>query len=205
MANEKTIATLEKWIVEVGLRQTAVKIIDNYFRRMGLSVHDLPDSMTFASGLDEIVSLLKAGHYVDAIQSGIETAKEMLEDEGFPGMFENKENKKIIMKRVKFKNELKDINEALTKVPNLLKEDKNVFEMTDGNKTFKVRWEGTLEEGKAVALTAKDETLINEDMSHMKHLMGYKSEDTIGTPKAKGRVMENDKFKELLSVSKKKL
>jgi len=108
------------------------------------------------------------------------------------------------MKRVKFKKELASIEEALTKVPNILKEDKNVFEMTDGNKTLKVRWEGTLEEGKAVALTAKDDTLINEDVDKMKHLMGYNSEDTIGAHKAKGRVMENDKFKELLSITKKK-
>jgi predicted LPLAT superfamily acyltransferase len=108
------------------------------------------------------------------------------------------------MKKVTYKKEFKSINEALTKVPNQLKEDNNIFEMTDGNKTIKVRWEGTLEEGKAVALVEKDVTLINEDMSHMKHLMGYASEKTIGTHKADGRVMENNKFKELLSVSKKK-
>lgn len=108
------------------------------------------------------------------------------------------------MKRVTFKKEFTNINEALAKVPNQLKEDNNVFEMTDGNKVIKVRWEGTLEEGKAVALIAKDEQLIKEDLSHMKHLMGFKPEDTIGTHKGKGRVMENDKFKELLSTSKKK-
>tara|TARA_R110000851_G_scaffold251971_4_gene404486 strand:+ start:11738 stop:12658 length:921 start_codon:yes stop_codon:yes gene_type:complete len=116
-----------------------------------------------------------------------------------------KYNKIKIMKRVKYNKEFTSIQEALTKVPNILKEDKNVFEMTDGNKTLTVRWEGTLEEGKAVALTAKDEVLINEDVNKMKHLMGYTSEKTIGTHKAKGRVMENNKFKELLNVSKKKI
>jgi hypothetical protein len=121
------------------------------------------------------------------------------------GVSENKnikENKK--MKRVKFKSEFKDLNEALTKVPTSLKEDNNVFEMTDGNKTYKVRWEGTLEEGNAVALLAQDKTLISEDMSHMKHLMGYKSENTTGTPTSTERLTENNKFKQLLSVSKKK-
>tara|TARA_R110000796_G_scaffold252137_1_gene385317 strand:- start:13375 stop:14265 length:891 start_codon:yes stop_codon:yes gene_type:complete len=108
------------------------------------------------------------------------------------------------MKRVTFKKEFTNINEALTKVPNQLKEDNNTFEMTDGNKVIKVRWEGTLTEGRAIALNAKDELLINEEVSKMKNLMGYKSEDTIGTHKANGRVMENDKFKELLSTSKKK-
>jgi hypothetical protein len=109
------------------------------------------------------------------------------------------------MKRVTYKKEFTSIQEALTKVPVALREDKNVFEMTDGNKTIEVRWEGTLEEGKAVALNAKDEALINEDVSNMKHLMGYTSEATIGTHKAKGRVMENEKFKELLTISKKKI
>jgi len=108
------------------------------------------------------------------------------------------------MKRVTFKKEFTNINEALTKVPNQLKEDNNIFEMTDGNKVVKVKWEGTLTEGRAIALNAKDELLINEEVSKMKSLMGYKSEDTIGTHKGKGRVMENDKFKELLSSSKKK-
>lgn len=109
------------------------------------------------------------------------------------------------MKRVKFKKEFNSIQEALTKVPAELREDKNVFEMTDGNKTIKVRWEGTVNEGQAVALMGKDEKLIKEEKSRMMELMGYKPEDTIGSHKAKGRVMENDKFKELLSNSKKKI
>lgn len=109
------------------------------------------------------------------------------------------------MKKVIFKKRFTNINEALTKVPAQLKENDNVFEMTDGNKVITVRWEGTLEEGKAVALIAKDETLINEEVSKMKNLMGYKSEDTIGNIKGSGRVTENDKFKELLSTSKKKI
>ena len=130
----------------------------------------------------------------------------MLEDEGFPGMSENKQIKKNNkMKRVKFKKEFTNIQEALTKVPVELREDKNVFEMTDGNKTVKVRWEGTIEEGEAVALIAKDNTLINEEVLEMKRLMGYTSESTIGNHKGEGRVMENDKFKELLSASKKKI
>lgn len=107
------------------------------------------------------------------------------------------------MKRVKFKKAFKSLDEALTKVPKQLKEDNNIFEMTDGNKTIKVRWEGSLNEGVAIPLIENDKTLINEDISHMKHLMGYKPEDTIGNHKSKGRLMENEKFKELLKNSKK--
>ena len=107
------------------------------------------------------------------------------------------------MKRVTFKKEFKDMGDALTKVPNVLKEDKNVFELTDKNQTYKVRWEGSLTEGKAVALLGKDEKLIKEDMDHMKHLMGYTSKETLGTLKGNNRIDENAKFTEL--VTKKKL
>lgn len=108
------------------------------------------------------------------------------------------------MKRVTYKKEFNNIEDALTKVPKSLKENNNVFELTDGNQTYKVRWEGTLTEGKAVALQAKDENLISEDMKHMKHLMGYTSEATLGTPKSGDRVSENKTFTKLLNNSKKK-
>jgi hypothetical protein len=107
------------------------------------------------------------------------------------------------MKKVTYKKEFKSIKDALTKIPNQLKENDEVFEITDGNKTIKVRWEGTLEEGNAIALAETDSTLISEDISKMKNLMGYTSEKTIGTPTAKNRVSENEIFKALLSNSKK--
>jgi len=109
------------------------------------------------------------------------------------------------MKRVKFKKEFANLNEALTKVPAQLREDKNTFEMTDGNKTYQMRWEGTLEEGKAVALQAEDKTLMNEDVQKMKHLWGYKSETTLGNVTAEKRVDENSTFKTLMGkVTEKK-
>lgn len=108
------------------------------------------------------------------------------------------------MKRVKYKKAFKSLDEALTKVPNVLKENNNVFEMTDGNKTIKVRWEGNLTEGVAVPLAESDDKLINEDIAKMKSLMGYASEKTIGTPTATNRMNENANFKQLLGKVKKK-
>jgi hypothetical protein len=102
------------------------------------------------------------------------------------------------MKKVTFKKEFASLNEALTKVPAKLREDKNTFEMTDGNKTYQMRWEGTLEEGKAVALQAEDKGLMNEDVQKMKHLWGYKAEDTLGKVTADKRVDENTTFRTLL-------
>lgn len=108
------------------------------------------------------------------------------------------------MKRVKYKKELPSLNESLKLIPNEVKVDNEVFEMTDGNKSYKVRWEGSLEEGQAVPLTAENKELVNEDISKMKALWGYKSEKTIGTPTAQNRVSENKTFRDLLSTVKKK-
>jgi len=103
------------------------------------------------------------------------------------------------MKRVTFKKiEFATVEEALSRIPDVLKEDMNVFEMSDGNKTIKVRWEGTLTEGMAVPVKGKDEKLISEDMKHMQHLMGYKSEDTLGVVKGVKRIDENETFKTLM-------
>lgn len=107
------------------------------------------------------------------------------------------------MKKVTYKNKFKDVDDALNKIPATLKENNSTFELTDGNKTIKVRWEGTLTEGVGIPLLVVDETLINEDITNMKRLMGYKSKDTIGTHTSSERLMENDKFKELLKSSKK--
>jgi hypothetical protein len=48
--------------------------------------------------------------------------------------------------------------------------------MTDGVESYRIRWEGTLSEGKAIILTAANKTMVNEDMENMKRLMGYKSQ-----------------------------
>ncbi len=101
------------------------------------------------------------------------------------------------MKKVTYKTEFKDIKDAITKVPKVLKEDKKEFIMTDGNKTFKLRWEGTLTEGTAVALLSKDKNLIKEDVDKMKHLMGYTSEATLGKLNGDARVNENKLMAEL--------
>jgi hypothetical protein len=107
------------------------------------------------------------------------------------------------MKKVTYKKELPSLTESLKLVPNELKIDNEVFEMTDGNKTFKVRWEGSLEEGHAVPLSTENKELVSEDIQKMKNLWGYKSEKTIGTPTAENRVSESETFRKLLSTVKK--
>jgi len=107
------------------------------------------------------------------------------------------------MKRVTFKKEFKDIDDALSKIPSILKENRNVFELTDGNKNYRVRWEGTPDNGMAVPLIAVDKNLVNEDISHMKHLISYSSKSTLGVLNGRDRVNEETEFNNLLSLKKK--
>ena len=111
-----------------------------------------------------------------------------------------KEGKK--MKRLTFKKEFTDVENAVSRFPAKFKEDGTIVEMTDKSSTYKVRWEGTLTEGKAVVLISADQKAINEDMKHMKHLMGYKSEDTLGTVKGAQRIEENAKFSDIWNKTK---
>jgi hypothetical protein len=119
--------------------------------------------------------------------------------------FNNDNNKTQIkesMKRLKFKKEFNGVGNALKMIPESYKVDEKIFEMTDGNETYKIRWEGTLNEGRAVILMASDKSLINEDMQKMKHLMGYKSQETLGLVKGKARLDENAMFSDIWGKTK---
>jgi hypothetical protein len=98
------------------------------------------------------------------------------------------------MKRLKFKNEFKGLGNALKLIPEAYKVDNKTFEMTDGNESYKIRWEGNLSEGRAVVLTAADKKLVNEDITRMKELFGYKSHETLGLVKGNARIDENKAF-----------
>jgi hypothetical protein len=114
----------------------------------------------------------------------------------------NKTQIKENMKRLKFKKEFNGVGNALKLIPESYKLEGKVFEMTDGNETYKIRWEGSLTEGKAVILTAADSKMINEDIEKMKHLFNYKSHETFGLVKGKDRLDENAKFGDIWNKTK---
>ena len=120
---------------------------------------------------------------------------------------DNKQETQIqeTMKRLKFKKEFKGVGNALKLIPEHHKVDNNTFEMTDGTEAYRIRWEGTLTEGRAVILMAGDRKMINEDMQKMKHLMGYKSSDTLGNVKGKDRISENKTFEDIWKKTKRLL
>lgn len=122
-------------------------------------------------------------------------------------MENEKNNKQSIkesekMKRLKFKKPFNGVNNALNLIPENYKVDNKVFEMTDGNESYKVRWEGSLNEGKGVVLIASDATLVNEDVQKMKHLMGYNSKETFGNLKGAERLAEDSNFSKIWDKTK---
>jgi len=122
--------------------------------------------------------------------------------------FENKQNNKskinesTKMKRLTFKKPFNGVNNALNLIPETYRVDNKVFEMTDGNESYRVRWEGSLNEGKGVVLMASDKSLVNEDIQKMKHLMGYKSQDTFGNLKGAERINEDKNFSDIWRKTK---
>mgnify|MGYP003624375783 CR=1 FL=1 len=100
------------------------------------------------------------------------------------------------MKRIKFKKPFDGVSNAIKLIPEAFRVNGKTFELTDGNEKYTVKWKGNLAEGKAIILNAGDDNLISEDFNKIKHLMGYKSEDTLGTPTAEDRVNENINIKQ---------
>lgn len=118
----------------------------------------------------------------------------------------NKDNNTIeineSMKRLVFKKEFKGVENALKLIPESYKVNNKQFQMTDGNEKYEIRWEGNLTEGRAVILKASDKQLMNEDMQKMKHLMGYKSQETLGNLKGAERINEDKKFGDVWNKTK---
>jgi hypothetical protein len=117
----------------------------------------------------------------------------------------NKSQNKQPMKRLKFKKEFNGVGNALKMIPESYRVDNKEFEMTDGNESYTIRWEGTLTEGKATILKAANNSMINEDMQRMKALMGYKSADTLGSSKKVNRITENAIFSDILGKTRRLL
>lgn len=121
---------------------------------------------------------------------------------------ENKQNNKETikesekMKKITFKKPFNGVNNALALIPEAYKVNDKTFFITDGNESYKLRWEGSLNEGKAIVLMASDATLVNEDVQKMKHLMGYKSEESLGTLKGSERLSEDKKFNDIWNKTK---
>jgi hypothetical protein len=204
---EKGLKYLSKLIKEKGSRDAGMKVIDMILSRElgGLGIYDLPDSVTLMNGLDSIEEAFDNGDLQGGFNIAKETAMEMIEDEGGMYMEENQKQKikeSKTMKRLRFKKPFNGVENALNLIPESYKVDNKTFQMTDGNESYEIRWEGSINEGKASILKASDKTLMNEDMQRMKELFNFKSQDTLGNLKGTERLNENKQFDTIWNKTK---
>ena len=108
------------------------------------------------------------------------------------------ESKNSKMKRLNFKQEFENEYEMKKLIPENYKVDGHTFLMTDGNQTFKVRWDESIKEG--TVLNSKNKTQINEDMEKMKKLFEYKYSDSMG--KSTDYTEETKLFKTLIESTR---
>jgi len=117
------------------------------------------------------------------------------------GVNESKNDK---MKRLNFKTEFTSVEEVKELIPENYKVDDHTFLMTDGNQTFKMRWDESLNE--ATILNFKNKKSINENIDKMKKLYDFnygdvntKTNDYTEETKVFKNLMESVKDKNLLS------
>ena len=99
------------------------------------------------------------------------------------------------MKRIKFKKPFNGIGNAIKLIPEAFKINDKEFEMTDGDESYKIKWKGSISEGKAIVLEANSTDLMNEGFAKIKYLMNYKSEATLGRLTAQERINEDNAIK----------
>jgi len=103
------------------------------------------------------------------------------------------------IKRLTFKNEFTNEYEMKKLIPESYKVNGNTFLMTDGNKTYKVRWDQSINEG--TILSFENKRMINEDIDKMKKLFNFNPTDSVS--KTNDYITESNTFKNLLDKSRK--
>tara|TARA_B100001287_G_scaffold275813_1_gene284541 strand:- start:2337 stop:3185 length:849 start_codon:yes stop_codon:yes gene_type:complete len=114
------------------------------------------------------------------------------------------ESKNDKMKRLNFKTEFSSVEEVKELIPENYKVENHTFLMTDGNQTFKMRWDESLNE--ATVLNFRNEKSIKENVEKMKKLYDFqygdvntKTNDYTEETKVFKNLMESVKDKNLLS------
>lgn len=134
--------------------------------------------------------------------SNVKTNNSNKKRKAFEG--ENKKNELMDgkIKKLTFKKPFKGEENVLKLIPENYRVDNKKFIMTDGNETYKIRWEGNVNEGEAIVLDSENKKVISEDMSKIKKLMNFKSNN--GSIKVKDKLNENKEFNKIYNKVKKK-
>jgi hypothetical protein len=107
------------------------------------------------------------------------------------------------IKKLTFKNVFKDEKDMLSKIPSKYKQNELVFEMYDGDSNFRVRWEGTENNGLGVILEHKSASKEKKSLEMFSKLdkfdsLSYQPERNV----LSSNINENQIFKSLLNQSR---
>lgn len=171
----------------------------------------------YTSTLEKDNDIEKIGEFNDEFYQAAKTAdKEMdsnkkelkksglqareLSDKWFDkdGMYESKSLKTVRFKRTEFLTE----EHMITKIPDEMKIEGNIFKMTDKNdNTYIVEWN---DKSKAVILEHINNKMVNETLDRMKELYGFKTSSKYSKTTGQERINEsNDAFASTLEKMRK--
>jgi hypothetical protein len=107
------------------------------------------------------------------------------------------------IKKLTFKNEFKDEKDMLKKIPSKYKQNELVFEMFDGDSNYRVRWEGTENNGVGVIIEHKSASKEKKSLQMFENLSKY---DSLAFQPVRNvqssTINENQMFKDMLNQSR---
>jgi hypothetical protein len=113
------------------------------------------------------------------------------------GMNEN------IIKRLTFKSQFRDDKDMLRKIPSNYRQNDLVFEMYDGDSNYKVRWEGTENNGVGVIIEHKSASKEMKNMKMFESLNNFERLDFQPERNVQSsNLNENQIFKQMLNQSR---
>ena len=103
------------------------------------------------------------------------------------------------MKRLTFSKPFGGWDNARKLIPESYKIEDKIFEMTDGNEQYRIRWENQRPE----LLLATSKTQITEDIQRINSLINYDGRKTFAAPNSKVSIDENKVLADMLNISRK--
>lgn len=107
------------------------------------------------------------------------------------------------IKRLTFKNQFRDDKDMLKKIPSKYRQNDLVFEMYDGDSNYRVRWEGTENNGLGVIIEHKSASKEMKNMKMFESLNKFESLDFQPERNVQSsNLNENQIFKQMLNQSR---
>lgn len=108
--------------------------------------------------------------------------------------------KEGVTKRLVFKKEFKDKDQALSLIPESFKQEGLIFEMFDGNSLYRVEWKNNIAKHKGEASILKETHIreINDSIKRMNELAGYKYTDTSTSYSSKKQINEGVEVQKMI-------